>query len=684
MLRVVVVLLAVLLCVAHGQTETTPLRLSAQKVVGSRSRNARFGSVVAVDGGVMVTSQRRPRRYANAYVSEADANGVWGPVTSLTPSWGSGPPPFTPADASVAVSGGTVVIGVGAPEDLSEAQDPPTGSAYIFDKSSGAWELQQVLSGAVGDGFGSQVAIEGDDMVVAASVGKLFSYKRSAAGGSWELVGSPFEDAGVLGTIINESDFRRLGPVLALQGDTLIVGVPSKVGAGSVLVLERDASSSWALEQTLTPSRGQESDHFGTSVAIDGDVVVVGSLAGGNAYVFTRDATGVFAESAVIPAPLPESGFAKSVALQYPLAIVCAPEINVSAGLCYGYEDVAGTWTLVAELGASDASTRAYFGDAIAWDGGEVVVGAYSEDGFSSTIASAGAVYTFDSESVFAAAPPSSLCAEEGKKAACTALGHCLWGASPESSAKACHATADAEAWVCGDYPNKNQCLWNDAKIDGGCVFGTIGDTTGCFGITTDAVNVPCDTWTDALPCWDVGCVYVRHPFTEDMTCISAVAETTWTCSDYANRHSCRTNPSNLGYCLWTSIKGLPNSKRCYAIEELQGTSVDGHELSCASFKHNEACWESSLRCNWSKGVCIEDDADVHFIETVDELRAANGGSLTVAIESATEETVPPGVVVVATLGTVLAAVGAVMLVRKVKKGPSTAVQNPAFEASAP
>ena len=96
----------------------------------------------------------------------------------------------------------------------------------------------------------------------------------------------------------------QFGISLAAQGDTLIVGVPldddDGTNSGSVYVFERNLAgfAEWDLLQKITRNEAQTTgDHFGYSVALDGDTLVVGALEdspqpyrrSGSVYVFVRD-----------------------------------------------------------------------------------------------------------------------------------------------------------------------------------------------------------------------------------------------------------------------------------------------------------------------------------------------------------------------------------------------------------
>ena len=112
-------------------------------------------------------------------------------------------------------------------------------------------------------------------------------------------------------------------------------------------------------------------DYFGTSVAFDGDTLVVGAAYEAGSITSTVDSPNNAASG---------------------------------AGAAYVYtRSVAGTWTQAAYLKASNAEANDYFGTSVAFDGDTIVVGTRSEDGsITSTLGSpnnaasdAGAVYEF-------------------------------------------------------------------------------------------------------------------------------------------------------------------------------------------------------------------------------------------------------------------------------------------------
>jgi hypothetical protein len=135
---------------------------------------------------------------------------------------------------------------------------------------------------------------------------------------------------------------------VAISGTTVIAGAAQESDAGylagAAYVFERDGSGAWEEVAKLTASDAEPGDWFGTSVAIFGDLIVVGAeLEGpggaspGAAYLFERQADGNWLEVAKLQ---PSDGadldsFGYSVAAGPATAIVGADDDD-DAGLNSG------------------------------------------------------------------------------------------------------------------------------------------------------------------------------------------------------------------------------------------------------------------------------------------------------------------------------------------------------------
>ena len=154
----------------------------------------------------------------------------------------------------------------------------------------------------------------------------------------------------------------------------------------------------------VTPSDAAAGDRFGFSVAISGDFAVVGAhqhAGKGAGYVFEREGLDWVEVTTLQPSGVTiASGdeYGRSVAIDGNVAVVGASKHDTSmpdAGAAYVFRrDAGGTWQYEAELTASDAFFEDEFGHSVAVAGDEILVGAPNEDGPAS-VKDSGTVYVF-------------------------------------------------------------------------------------------------------------------------------------------------------------------------------------------------------------------------------------------------------------------------------------------------
>ncbi len=142
--------------------------------------------------------------------------------------------------------------------------------------------------GAAGDDFGDAVALSGDTVVVGADEDDIGA--NTSQGSAYVFVRPPGGWAGLLHenaklTATDGAAFDDFGLSVAVNGDVVVVGAPiAEIGEnfnqGSAYIFVRPLGG-WAglvTEQAkLTALDGAAFDLFGASVAVDGDTVVVGA-----------------------------------------------------------------------------------------------------------------------------------------------------------------------------------------------------------------------------------------------------------------------------------------------------------------------------------------------------------------------------------------------------------------------
>ena len=236
--------------------------------------------------------------------------------------------------------------------------------------------------------------------------------------------------------------FDEFGSAVAIDGNTLVVGVPdedsngsdpsdnSAENVGAVYVFVRE-NNDWTQQAYLKASNAEADDEFGRSVALNGNTLVVGAPGeagngsdpsdnsatfAGAAYVFVRDSVGSpgqWTEQAYLKAANAEAqdAFGSAVALAGDTIVAGAhgedsngsdPSDNSAtfAGAAYVFTRVNGTWNQQAYLKASNADTNDEFGIAVALDGSTLALGASGEssdgsDPSDNSALLAGAAYVF-------------------------------------------------------------------------------------------------------------------------------------------------------------------------------------------------------------------------------------------------------------------------------------------------
>jgi hypothetical protein len=179
--------------------------------------------------------------------------------------------------ASVAVDGQT--IAVGAPRHDQGAIDG--GALFIYEATSTGWQLVSQFTSddiAPDDDFGHCVAIDGDTIVVGAQ------YKLESSGGIGAAyvirkVGGVWQEVAKL-TPNYEPRSRLFGESIAIHGNRLVVGATGEdtggTSSGAAYVFE-EVGGVWAPVAKLLAHDAAAFDQFGKSVAIEGDLVVVGA-----------------------------------------------------------------------------------------------------------------------------------------------------------------------------------------------------------------------------------------------------------------------------------------------------------------------------------------------------------------------------------------------------------------------
>lgn len=249
-----------------------------------------------------------------------------------------------------------------------------SGAAYVFARdSAGTWVQEAYLKASnadIDDGFGHSSAISGDTLVV----------------------GAPREASAAIGINGDEDD-------------------NSAPGAGAAYVFVRGVDGTWTQQAYLKASDTFAGDGFGYTVDVHGDTIAVSAsrLETGVIYLFTRDASGGWAQEAAVSGDdmLGDVGFGDALALQEnTLAVGAKWHGDPPIGAVYVFRRTSpGSWNQEDLIFASNPGGFDHFGWSLALDGGTLIVGAISEasaatgingDETDDSAAYSGAAYVFN------------------------------------------------------------------------------------------------------------------------------------------------------------------------------------------------------------------------------------------------------------------------------------------------
>lgn len=311
---------------------------------------------------------------------------------------------------SVAIDGDTVVVG--APyDDVNGVVDQ--GSAYVFIRNEGSWTQQGKLNhpiGAIGDNFGFSVAIQNDFVVVGAP---YYDYNANQNQGAAFVFDRSGSDWYYLSRLININGKANdmTGFSVGLDGNWFLVGAPnydseSIINLGAVYVFYYD----WGFyfDEILVDEVGESGNYFGSSLAIKNDRALVGAplalAAQGyvcsfqlQEYDWYQTVTLVALEGAA------GDRFGTSVAINRSVAVVGAigyrQGISDFEGAAYIYKPAEDGWSEKANISASDGEAYSLFGSSVAVSDGGFLIGVYGDDiGF---IANQGSAYYYSSSETF-------------------------------------------------------------------------------------------------------------------------------------------------------------------------------------------------------------------------------------------------------------------------------------------
>lgn len=308
---------------------------------------------------------------------------------------------------TVSIDGDVAIIGaLGSDYNGSDSK-----SAYIFRWDGSAWIEEQILVASdadVDNDFGRAVSINGDVAVIGATWNNNGTLLGSAYIFRWD--GSSWiEEQKILAS--NGTSWNNFGGTVSIDGDVAIIGADMAVAnglvsGGSAYVFRWDGSS-WVEEAILIASDAFSYDCFGKFVVLENNVAIIASANTNNStmsqssYVFRWDGS-VWNEEQKLSASDGDPGavFGSSIAVNGNRIIIGANQDNENgyqSGSAYIFEWDGNTWFETVKLLASDGSSDDFFGISVSLSGDEILIGASRNDDNGNN---SGSAYFYDMSSI--------------------------------------------------------------------------------------------------------------------------------------------------------------------------------------------------------------------------------------------------------------------------------------------
>ena len=337
-----------------GYESITEYKLSA----GNTAESQYFGISVSISGDTAIVGSWSGSAYVYRFVGNE-----WQQVQELTAPGGTDVEGFGQV---VAISGQYAVVGART-------------SAFVFRFDGSQWIQQQELVPTGLNhlwGYGESVAID-DDVVF---LGGTTDWTDNLW--TFRFDGETWKEEQVL-----RWNRERAGLRIEITGDVAIVSsLEDKTRAtrsrisinaydwGYTRILRYDGDQ-WIEEQNL--------GRLGSSVTIDNDIAIVGATwehsYSGAVYVFRFDGAEWVKEQELVASDAsPDVHFGMSVALSNNTLLVGGTRMDYprSAEKVYIFRFDGERWVETGKLAASDAAERDYFGENVALDGNTAIVGA--------------------------------------------------------------------------------------------------------------------------------------------------------------------------------------------------------------------------------------------------------------------------------------------------------------------
>ena len=398
-----------------------------QKIVTQNRRTENFGSAVAISGQFAAISSHESNGKNSVYIFQKNSSGMWMQIQEIIS------PDNRPFDAfgySIDMDKDYLIIGDFA-NSITSNPSTSFGAAYIYKKDiNNQWVyISKLLASdrAAGDFFGWSVSIKGKKCLVGATHnnsndGAIYVFEEDI-NGVW------IQTSKVQPTNIN---YGFLGYTQCLSDSIIIAGALREsrdeiennpiFAAGAAYVYELNSSGVWIQRQKIVAFDRKTSGHFGSSIAVEGDIMMINSgsyqssitnnyFPACGVYIYEKNAFGIweFKQKLTPPDPNNHLGFSNLISLHGDYLAVAAIDerednngnvLGLYTGAVYIYKRQAnGFWDSIQRIVSSDIAAGDYFGRSLAMEGNQLIIGAFQEDedeNGQNTIDRAGSAYVFE------------------------------------------------------------------------------------------------------------------------------------------------------------------------------------------------------------------------------------------------------------------------------------------------
>ena len=330
-----------------------------------------FGYSVDVDGNYAIVGANRDDEFGSdagaAYIFERDGCCSWIQKAKLRKSGASATDHL---GESVAISGNVAIVGTST-----------RSKVFVYEKPIGGWQdmtetaVLAPADGAPNQYFGHSIDISGENVIVGAPLSKkIFIYQRPEGG--WHSMSESFS------YYSPSSGYNSFGKSVAIYKNYAVVG-SLKDGAvnppGRVYVFKYIWD--WVLQAELIPNDSQINDHFGSSVDIDANRIIVGAENTEAAYIFVRENDMWIEEQKLTGGTA--FGFAlgyECVSIDGDYALVGAKQSsdssNIRTGSAISFVRKDGGWSFSKQIFSTEHEQIAEFGGAVSTSGAHTIISA--------------------------------------------------------------------------------------------------------------------------------------------------------------------------------------------------------------------------------------------------------------------------------------------------------------------